>query len=229
MFRGCVARRYDASAHAALSRLCAAAGVATIVPAAQICCGALHAHAGDTSTAVRLAQRNRAAFAGCAMVLTSASGCFEALAQALDETRVQDAFGFLHARADALRFRPAAGRVALHLPCTQRSVTKSAPALRALLARVPGLDLVELPDTGCCGAAGSHMLAEPGRAARLRAPLLDALAASRATTLLSANIGCRLHLASATAVPVRHPLEFLAEHVDASPSQEPAYPCADFS
>lgn len=228
VFRGCVARRYDAPTHAALGRLCAAAGIATIAPAAQACCGALHAHAGDSATAALLARRNRVAFAGCATVLSSASGCHEALARALDDGQVRDAFHFLHAHADALRFRPASGRVALHLPCTQRSLTKSAPALRALLARVPGLDLVELPDTGCCGAAGSHMLTAPGRATRLRAPLLAALAASRATTLLSANIGCRLHLASAAAVPVRHPLDFLAEHVDA-PSQEPARPCADFS
>ena len=34
-------------------------------------------------------------------------------------------------------------------------------------------------------------------------------ASSGATRLLSANLGCRLHLAGATAVPVEHPLEFL--------------------
>ena len=37
--------------------------------------------------------------------------------------------------------------------------------------------------------------------------------ARAATRLLSANIGCRLHLANGTRVPVQHPLEFLAEHV----------------
>jgi glycolate oxidase iron-sulfur subunit len=114
---------------------------------------------------------------------------------------------------DALRFRPATRRVALHLPCTQRSVVRSESALRRLLARVPGLDLVELPDTGCCGAAGLHQLAEPARADALRAPLLAALAASGATELLSANIGCRLHLATGTIMPVRHPIDFLAEHL----------------
>jgi glycolate oxidase iron-sulfur subunit len=39
------------------------------------------------------------------------------------------------------------------------------------------------------------------------------LAASGATELLSANIGCRLHLADGTTIPVRHPVEFLAEHL----------------
>ena len=58
------------------------------------------------------------------------------------------------------------------------------------------------------------MLEEPERAARLRQPLLDALAGSGATELLSANIGCRLHLANGTRMPVRHPVEILAEHLE---------------
>ena len=102
-------------------------------------------------------------------------------------------------------------RVALHLPCTQGNVVRSADATRALLARVPGLEVVELDaGFGCCGAAGTQMATDPVRAAQFRAPLLAQLAASGATCLLSANIGCRLHFANASAVPVRHPLEFLA-------------------
>ncbi len=57
------------------------------------------------------------------------------------------------------------------------------------------------------------MFSEPERAAALRAPLLETLADSGAQELLSANIGCRLHLANASALPVRHPIEFLAEHL----------------
>jgi glycolate oxidase iron-sulfur subunit len=85
--------------------------------------------------------------------------------------------------------------------------------LRRLLARIPGLDLAVLPDSGCCGAAGVHMLAEPARAAALRSPVLEALATSGATRLLSANVGCRLHLGNAARVPVHHPVDFLAEHL----------------
>ncbi len=214
LFRGCVARRYDASTHAALVILCRAAGIAVTVPKEQICCGALHAHAGARDAAAELAQRNRAAFARDIPVLSSATGCHESLADALDgHAPVRDACVFLLQHIDALRFRPAKLRVALHIPCTQRAVVKSDGALRALLARIPDLDLVELPDSGCCGAAGTYMLDEPDRARALRQPLLDALATSGATLLLTANIGCRLHVAMGTAIPLRHPLEFLAEHL----------------
>ena len=111
-----------------------------------------------------------------------------------------------------MRFRPRPERIALHLPCTQRNVVRSGGASRALLARVPGLEIVELDaGSGCCGAAGTHLLDEPARAAAHRAPLLGQFAASGATRLLSANIGCRLHFANGTRLPAQHPLEFLAE------------------
>jgi glycolate oxidase iron-sulfur subunit len=215
LFRGCVARRYDAEAHAALARLCRAAGFDVAIPAAQTCCGALHAHAGAQETAAGLAQCNRMAFAAGVSVLSSATGCHASLADALEgHAPVHDACAFLLQHVNALHFRPAHARVALHVPCTQRAVVKSDAPLRALLARIPDLDVVELPDTGCCGAAGSYMFDQPDRARALRQPLLDALAGSGATLLLSANIGCRLHVAVGGAnMPIRHPLEFLAEHL----------------
>ncbi|HEX5693890.1 MAG TPA: (Fe-S)-binding protein, partial [Arenimonas sp.] len=214
VFAGCIARPHEAGTRLALARLLAAAGVAAAVTPGQGCCGTAAAHAGDAGGAARLAEANRRAFAGQARVLCLASGCHDALARSLDGVAtVQDPLELLDQAGDRLAFRPASRRVALHLPCTQRSTVGSAAALRRLLARVPGLDLVELPDTGCCGAAGLHQLAEPARAAAFRAPLLQALADSGAAELLSANIGCRLHLGAATTLSVRHPIDFLAEHL----------------
>ena len=62
--------------------------------------------------------------------------------------------------------------------------------------------------------AGLHQLTDPDRAAAFRQPLLEAFAASGATRLLSATIGCRLHLAGGTTLPVVHPIDFLAEHLE---------------
>jgi glycolate oxidase iron-sulfur subunit len=194
--------------------------VAAALPGAQRCCGAAAAHAGDAGGAAALAAANRAAFAGSGTVLCLASGCRGTLAPALDGVAaVEDALVFLAARADALRFRDAGDRVvALHLPCTQWASAGSVGATRRLLARVPGLRVVELPDAGCCGAAGLHMLDFPARAAVLRAPLLEAFARSGAGQLLSANIGCRLHLANALDAPVRHPLDLLGELLADAPA-----------
>jgi glycolate oxidase iron-sulfur subunit len=215
LFRGCVAGPYEAGLRAAAIRLCAAAGIELAQPGRQGCCGALHAHAGDITAANALATRNRAAFAGADMVLTLASGCHEAVAAALPgTTATRDALEFLAAHAGSLRFRACSERVALHAPCTQRNVVRSVDATRVLLAQVPGLEVVALDaGFGCCGAAGTQMATDPARAAQFRQPLLDQLHASGATRLLSANIGCRLHFANASAIPVQHPIEFLAAHM----------------
>ncbi len=213
VFLGCVARPYEAGLRDALRRLCAAVGVAIIVPQAQTCCGTLHAHAGNIARADALAASNRSAFAQSGTVLTLASGCHGAVAAGLEDTaEVVDALDFLARHAARLCLRQVEQRIALHVPCTQRSRVRSNGATRALLARVPGLEIVELDaGFGCCGAAGTQMLTEPERAAAYRQPLLEQLAASGATRLLSANIGCRLHFANGTRVRVQHPLEFLAE------------------
>ena len=212
LFVGCVAGSYEQGSRSSLIRLLAACGFEGEVPPGQACCGTAAAHLGDRPTAERLAERNRTAFPNVP-VLTLATGCQQGLAQSLaGHAPVLDAIEFLEREGAGLDFRPAVGKVALHVPCTQR-VAKSDGPLRRMLAKIPDLDLVELPDTGCCGAAGLHMIDEPDRAAAFRAPLLAALQAAGATELLSANIGCRLHLADGTRIPVRHPIDFLAEHL----------------
>src|SRR5690606_28521633 len=146
-----------------------------------------------------------------------ASGCHAAVATAVEGQTV-DAIALLDAQRDRLVFHPRPERVALHLPCTQRNVSGTVPALRRLLARIPQLTVIEIDaGYGCCGAAGSQMLTDPESANEYRRPLLDQLAKSGATRLLSANIGCRLHMANGTTLPVQHPLEFIAEAL-ASPA-----------
>jgi glycolate oxidase iron-sulfur subunit len=214
VFVGCVAGSYETNVRAALTTLCAAVGVRIHMPAGQGCCGSLHAHAGDAATAARLGAANRAAFAGATRVLTLASGCHAQLAESI-KAPTSDALQLLAERGARLRFRPRPERIALHLPCTQRKASRSEVALRALLAQIPGLEVAMLDaGSGCCGAAGTRMLTDPAQARSLRAPLLTQLAASGATRLLSANIGCRLHLGNGTGLPVQHPLEFLAECLD---------------
>jgi glycolate oxidase iron-sulfur subunit len=229
LFIGCLGAHQDAAAAAAAITLLNRLGWNVHLPTAQVWCGTLHRHAGNARDADVLAAKNRSAFPPTlpGPVLTLASGCHEAVAQTLTRPdaapRVVDAFDFIatDVALDRLRFRPWTGSapVALHLPCTQRNVLRTSARVAPLLARIPGIVLQALPDSGCCGAAGSHMALHPARADALRAPGLDAVAADAAATLCSANVGCRLHLQAGLeqrrlAVAVRHPLELLAEHLE---------------
>jgi glycolate oxidase iron-sulfur subunit len=221
LFPGCIGSVYDAQALDAAEYLLRSADFqVTRLPA--FCCGALDAHGGNLDAAQRQAVRVREALfaAGVDILLTATPGCLGTLRAAAPETRCVDALAFLAEHADALRFKPLAQRVALHIPCTQANVAGAADAVRKLLARIPGIDLAPLPlQPRCCGAAGSHMLEYPARAAELRRAKLDQAEALRPDRLVSGNIGCRLHLAAGWRErghtdAVEHPLVLLARQLE---------------
>lgn len=228
LFLGCMASAFDRDTHAAARRLLVALGYAVVEPRGQGCCGALALQAGHRDIADSVAAPTRQAFvdAGVATVLICASGCYAGLrdlALAGSGIAVREIGEFLAADAQLaeLRFAPLMQRAAVHRPCSLNNTVRAAAAVPALLAQVPGLDLVELPEQPrCCGAGGSHFLRHPALADSLRDERLDQLERSGASLLLTSNIGCRLHLANGLrerghAVEVLHPITLLARQLKA--------------
>ena len=121
--------------------------------------------------------------------------------------------------AGALRLKPLQATVALHLPCTQRNVLGQDALLR-VLGWIPGLELkIVNPEGGCCGAAGSYMLAQPELADRLGAAMVEQILATDARILLTTNIGCSLQLAAGIRrqgqqLEVMHPVTLLEALLD---------------
>lgn len=182
-------------------------------------------HGGDMDTADRLAERVRDSWrqSGAKQLVTVTPGCLGTLRRALPEVTVSDPLTLLAQHKDRLTFRPLERRVAVHFPCTQLNVARSEAALEDLLRQVPSLDIaVVARPPHCCGAAGSHMLEFPERAARLRDGVLGQIAGLAPRQLLSSNIGCRLHLAAGMDKqgeqwPPMHPLTLLAQQLEISP------------
>lgn len=227
LFRGCVASVYDSDTHAAAQRLLEGLGYEVHVPHGSPCCGALARHAGETEAADRQASETRAALAaaGEGAVLVSATGCFGDLrdhVSGVADGGVHDIHAFLahNVRISELRFRPLAARAALHLPCTQVNVVGEVASIHALLARIPGLSVLSLPEQPrCCGAAGNYFIEHADIADRLCAEKLDQAEAQRPDLLLTTNIGCRIHLGNGLrerggSIPVMHPLALLAQQLD---------------
>lgn len=227
LFRGCVGDVLERAVLEACETLLRAAGYRVRVPPSQTCCGALHLHGGQREQARRLAQRNVEAFGDTGVIASFTSGCAASLRDYPDldlgsagdgfADRVQDVMTLLQARLDRLQFRPLARRAALHLPCTLANVMQAGPALRGVLAAVPGLELIDLdPPQHCCGAAGRHFLSHPDASDRLLAPKLRAIQALRPDLVLSSNVGCSLHLQGGltrlgqAVPPVVHPAILLA-------------------
>jgi len=224
LFPGCVASVEDADAEVSAMTLLRAAGYRVIrLPA--FCCGAIDLHGGEMPAADALAERTRETWqaSGATHLVTVTPGCLGTLRRALPGVAVDDPVNLLAARIDRLRFRPLARRTALHLPCTQVNVARNENALQKLLHVIPELDLQVVPRAPyCCGAAGTHMLEFPERAARLREATLGQIATVAPQQLLSSNIGCRLHLAAGMDVegrgwPHMHPLTLLAQQLEKSP------------
>jgi glycolate oxidase iron-sulfur subunit len=63
----------------------------------------------------------------------------------------------------------------------------------------------------CCGSAGSYSLLQPQISRQLKAGKLAALQADAPDIIVTANIGCLMHLASGTERPVRHWVEVLEQ------------------
>ncbi|MGH7057695.1 MAG: (Fe-S)-binding protein, partial [Acetobacteraceae bacterium] len=227
LFLGCIARALDTEALGASANLLAAAGYRVETPRGQTCCGALALHAGDRETAKRLAARNRIVFADRSTIAATATGCTAQLAEYGELLENGEEFAHrvvdvteLLARALETGRLPRSGsertRVALHTPCTQRNVLRS-DASRRCLAALAIVDVVELPP-GCCGAAGSYFLDRPRDSETLRTPLLGVIRDARADCVVTANVGCRLHIAAGlagdTSAPeVLHIASFLARRL----------------
>lgn len=227
LFVGCIGSVMEGEVHLAAIRLLNALGYSVHVPARQGCCGSLHQHNGNPDEASRLAQTNILAFEGLELdaVISTASGCasqlfeYESLYRQPLPAPLFEVCDFLqqHWPETELTLRPVPGKVALHLPCTQRNSLPRPEALTQLLQRIPDLKLEPLAgNEQCCGAAGSYMLTETDLANTLRQPKLDAIRTQQPTLLLSNNIGCALHIATGMKeqgidVEVMHPVILLAQ------------------
>lgn len=221
LFPGCFAWQLDATTHRALIRVANRLGWSVQVPPGPMCCGSLHAHAGDAARTSDLHAALRASIpADVSAVLVGASGCTASVRAALAPLPVYEITEWLRAQPDLAELFAGAAQeqaLALHVPCTQRHALGS-PTASSDVLRACGASQVQTLPSGCCGAAGSQAVLDPERAAQLRAPLLDALRSSGAGTVLSSNYGCALHLqqgaeANGQALRCMHPVEWIAERL----------------
>ena len=229
---GCIQRSLLPGINRATVRVLAAAGYEVATPKEQGCCGALHLHAGDMEAARGLARHMIEAFerAQVSMVVVNAAGCGAAMkeyvhlfrddptwserAEALS-ARVRDVSEVLaaHPWNGALRSVPL--RVTYHEACHLAHAQGIRSEPRTILQQIPGLRLVELPESDvCCGSAGIYNLLQLDMAGQLLRRKVEHIRETGASHVAIGNIGCllqiRLGLRQAN-VPVQavHPVELL--------------------
>ena len=233
-FSGCVMNLFQADIHHASSRVLQANGCDILTCKQQVCCGALHMHAGERDLARDLARRNIDAFAqqDVDVIINNAAGCgaqLKTYGELLEEdpayaerarqfsAKVQDISEFLAQSPLRGPLGPVAKRVAYDDPCHLIHAQGVRQQPRDLLSQVPGLELVPFADAEfCCGAAGIYNITHPDMSMRILEPKLKHLEAANPDVIATGNPGCMMQLQTGVRqaqldIPVVHPMTLLDE------------------
>jgi len=230
LFAGCVGEGLFARVNRATERVLRANNLNVSTPAEQVCCGALHAHAGDLEGARQLARKNIEAFDSNAPIITNAGGCGAMLTTyghlfANDNDFAERAAGF-SARVRDVSQQLAATGMRSAPSATQDSVTydtschllygqHSGETSERMLRTVIGDKFVALDGSErCCGAAGIYNLMQPDMSQRVLQEKLDHVRETHASVLATGNPGCQMHIGAGACLSgmnlsVCHPIELV--------------------
>jgi glycolate oxidase iron-sulfur subunit len=229
---GCVQREFLSEVNAATVRVLAAEGCEVVAPPEQPCCGALLVHAGEETPALELARRMIDAFEAAEVdaIITNAGGCGSNVKEygyllRDDPSYAERARRFAAKCRDVAEFlaeldpraerHPLSQRVAYHDSCHLQHAQGVRTQPRSLLAAIPGLEVVEVPEGAiCCGSAGIYNLVQPRTADELADRKAALIAPLGVDAVATGNPGCLLQLRAALArrgqpTPVLHTIQIL--------------------
>jgi glycolate oxidase iron-sulfur subunit len=232
LLAGCVQRVFFPGVNEATIRVLSAEGCEVVVPEAQGCCGALSMHAGRDEEAMRFGRSLIEVFerAEVDAIVVNAAGCGSHLKDlgrvlagdpqwagraARFAEKVRDVNEFLAALPPVAERRPVKARAAYHDACHLAHAQKIRSEPRLLLRGIPGLELVEFPDSDqCCGSAGIYNLIQPESSDEIGARKVANILSVDPDLLVSANPGCTLQIQKilrerGKTLRAAHPIEIL--------------------
>jgi glycolate oxidase iron-sulfur subunit len=233
---GCVQSVATPATNAAAARVLDRLGIQLVEAPEAGCCGAVSHHLSAPRESLDFMRRNIDAWwpyieQGVEAIVVTASGC-GALVKEYGELLRQDAaYAQKAARVSALArdivevieaeslprltAHAAQRKVAFHSPCTLQHGQQLQGVVETVLQQA-GFQLTHVSDAHlCCGSAGTYSILQPDLSRRLLDNKLAALQQGMPDVIATANVGCQLHLATASGVPVKHWIELLDEVMQA--------------
>jgi glycolate oxidase iron-sulfur subunit len=230
MLSGCVqpALAPNTNRHAVnlLDRL----GIGVIEVPGRLCCGAAAMHTSEVEFAMQQTRRLIDAWwphveAGVEAIVVTATGCGASVADygrllagdpayadkaARVSSLYRDLVEVVEAGIESLPPAETTGtRVAVHTPCSMQHGLGLNGRIERLLEQ-RGFEICAVEDGHlCCGSAGTYSMLQGSLSARLRTNKIRALTADHPEVVVTANIGCQVHLAEEAGVPLRHWVELL--------------------
>jgi len=108
-------------------------------------------------------------------------------------------------------FKLPARNIAFHSPCTLQHGQKLVGVVESVLKHC-GFELSHVTDAHlCCGSAGTYSILQADLSRQLLHNKLNALQKHQPELIVTANIGCQLHLQSQADVKVKHWIELVDE------------------
>ena len=232
---GCAQASATPNTNAAATRVLNRLGVNLVESRNAGCCGAANYHLSSHQQARQFARNNIDAWwphieEGAEAVVVTASGCgtmvkdyasllrddkdysekarvVSRLARDISEVLPIDAL----AKLKRSRYEK---ELALHSPCSLQHGLKLGDRTRLILKGL-GVTLTKTDqDHLCCGSAGTYSILHPRMSRILRENKVAALTRNNPQEIATANVGCQMHLAAGTQIPVKHWIEIVDEVLD---------------
>ncbi len=229
MLAGCVQPALAPNTNNLAINLLDRCGIETIEIAQNLCCGAAATHTSHPELGLRQIKRLIDAWwphieAGAEAIVVTATGCgvsvrdyarlladdpeYADKAAKVSEL-YRDLVEVMEAElADVAQAAPSK-RVAVHTPCTMQHGLGINGRVENLLQK-QGYTICRVRDAHlCCGSAGTYSMLQPELSGQLRLNKQKALTGDTPDVIVTANIGCQLHLAQGSPVPVKHWIELI--------------------
>lgn len=218
MFRGCIMDVLFTETNINTVKLLTEAGFEVVIPKAQNCCGALHAHSGQRDLAKDLARKNIQAFqyAEVDYIVSNAGGCGAILveydhllnddpnwkdgaewfaAQVRDISQILVDKGRIPQLSVPLEPHQEPTRITYQDSCHLKNVMKSGSAPRQIMNQIANVSIVELHNADqCCGSAGVYNMTQPEMANKILNRKMRHVNETKARYLLTSNPGCLLQM-----------------------------------
>jgi len=228
---GCAQPALAPQINMATRRVLDALGINTVIASDGGCCGAVSFHLGAPAAAKDFMRKNIDAWwpaieQGAEAIVITASGCAPMVKEYgrqladdpayADKARrvselARDISEIIAAENPAKRFKHPHNKtkVAFHSPCTLQHGQGLDGIVEKILEQ-SGYELTTVADSHlCCGSAGTYSILQPQLANNLRDNKLHALQAAQPDLIATANIGCLMHMAPHSGLPMLHWIELL--------------------
>lgn len=240
VLEGCVQPALAPQINASAARVLDTLGISLIKAPDAGCCGALSYHLNAQQEGMDYMRRNVDAWwpylqpqGGVEAIVMTASGCgvtvkeyghllrhdpvYAEKAARISEL-TKDISEVIEAETPNLTLlldklpQPEKGaRLAFHSPCTLQHGMRIRGVVEKILTTA-GFQLTDVPDAHlCCGSAGTYSILQPELSQQLLKNKVAALQSGTPERIVTANIGCLMHIQSGAKLPVAHWIQILDE------------------